>query len=336
MDAQMIAKRLDNYRKYRLWGEGVIDTGEYVQIGGIKQFIYHRGRDLSNPVLVYLHGGPGSPKLPFAQEYQVLWDSFLTIVNWDQRGCGKTLLANPGVDLSQSATIEQLVSDLDEIVDHVRKKYNKQKVFIAGHSWGTVLGSTYVKKFPDKVLAYIAFSQVVEMVSNEVVSYQKCLEIVKEKGTKADYERLASIAPYPHPEYGSESNRKLDVLREIQGKYGIITITNDDMYYSPFYGVLDYAYFKMDRLSLNTHLVKYLMYDFDLYKAGLDFKMPVYFMMGEKDLVTLYEKAKEAFEKLTAPKKKFYSVPDTGHSPMIDVPEAGEKMLREIVAEIKE
>ncbi|HET6463075.1 MAG TPA: alpha/beta hydrolase, partial [Candidatus Krumholzibacteria bacterium] len=69
---------------------GGIDELKTVEIGGIQQWISVRGDNPSNPILLFVHGGPGSPMMPLAWTFQRPWEEFFTVVQWDQRGAGKT------------------------------------------------------------------------------------------------------------------------------------------------------------------------------------------------------------------------------------------------------
>lgn len=159
-------------------GKG-IDHREFVTIGGIPQYLHHRGEDRDNPVMLFLHGGPGSPMLPFAQEFQIPWEKRVTVVHWDQRNSGKTYFKSDPKQITPTTTIDQMIKDTYEVVEYLKNKYQKQKIMIMGHSWGSVLGSLFIKKYPQLVQAYIGVGQVVNMVENERVGYEKALETIK-------------------------------------------------------------------------------------------------------------------------------------------------------------
>lgn len=158
--------------------ERTICLEEYVTINGISQFLYHMGTNNENPVMLFLHGGPGSVESLFTKKFQEKWEEIYTVVHWDQRGAGKTLTKNP----DKLPTIELLLQDLYEIIQYLKKKYDKQKIVILGHSWGSVLGSIFIRKHPEEAAYFIGVGQVVNMLENEQVGYNKLLEMIELSG----------------------------------------------------------------------------------------------------------------------------------------------------------
>ena len=115
-----------------LTAPGSIDTLERVELGGIPQWISVRGLDRQNPVLLYLHGGPGFPAMPASHRWQGPWEEYFTVVQWDQRGAGKSY---PGTT-AESMTVQQFQSDTHELVLHLRRRFQRERLFLLGHSWG--------------------------------------------------------------------------------------------------------------------------------------------------------------------------------------------------------
>ncbi|MBQ5472523.1 MAG: alpha/beta hydrolase, partial [Treponema sp.] len=141
-----------------------VDESTYINLGGQNQYVLMMGRNVENPVIINLHGGPASPDTTALYTFSDYLMEDFTIVGWDQRGAGRTYYKNKNADGENStATFEQALSDLDELVDYVRARFNKNKVIIMGHSYGTVLGSRYVLMHPEKVSDYIAVGSVVSV-----------------------------------------------------------------------------------------------------------------------------------------------------------------------------
>jgi pimeloyl-ACP methyl ester carboxylesterase len=112
-----------------------ISSLEEIELGGQRQWIFFRGEDRNNPILIFLHGGPGAPLFGISSTrtlYAELIKHF-TVVHWDQRGAGKSYHRDIPVD---SLTFDRLVEDCNELIDYTRDRFNAQKVFIVGHSWG--------------------------------------------------------------------------------------------------------------------------------------------------------------------------------------------------------
>ncbi|MGA7316270.1 MAG: alpha/beta hydrolase [Silvibacterium sp.] len=135
-----------------------VDETQYVQIGGIDQFISIRGENRSNPVILFLHGGPANAQSPFLQEF-VPWEKYFTVVNWDQRGSGRTYGKNgpatPGMD-TPAAALDRLTDDAIEVAQYASRRLDKRKIILVGHSWGAVLGLSVVKRRPDLFYAFVA------------------------------------------------------------------------------------------------------------------------------------------------------------------------------------
>src|SRR3546814_7507297 len=99
-----------------------------------------RGQDRDNPVILFIHGGPASPLMPTTWEFQRPLEEYFTVVNYDQRGAGKTFLANDPDAVADTLHIERYVDDAIEIAEHVRARLGKDKLIVMAHSWGTVVG----------------------------------------------------------------------------------------------------------------------------------------------------------------------------------------------------
>jgi pimeloyl-ACP methyl ester carboxylesterase len=135
---------------------GVQEAG-FVEIGGIRQWITATGQDRRAPVLVYLHGGPGSPTSDIAYAFQRPWEDYFVVVQWDQRGAGRS-----GIDrekLAGTITREQLVADSIEVIEYARRHFGQEKVILVGSSNGTTLGLEVAKRRPDLVSLFVGVGQ---------------------------------------------------------------------------------------------------------------------------------------------------------------------------------
>jgi proline iminopeptidase len=148
---------------------GSIATMEAVTIGGISQSIWFRGLSQSNPALILLHGGPGTSESALFRHYNSALEEHFLVVYWEQRGSGRSF--HPDIP-PESMTIAQFVRDLDEVVELVRRRFDKDKVVLLGHSWGTVLGTIYVFQHPHKVSAYAGIAQIADMPQARRQSYE--------------------------------------------------------------------------------------------------------------------------------------------------------------------
>ncbi|WP_297644821.1 alpha/beta fold hydrolase [uncultured Treponema sp.] len=182
--------RFRNRCKIKIDGKNGVQESFFLDIGGMKQYVQIRGENVENPVMIFVHGGPASPMGYVSAYYQKELESALTIINYDQRGCGRTYYAN-GCD--SECNIDLLVSDLDAIVEYAKKRFGKNKVIIAAHSWGTVIGSIYVQKNPQNVSCYVGISQITNLYKNKLNVARTALEKDEIKGTKDEKELSAVI-----------------------------------------------------------------------------------------------------------------------------------------------
>ena len=146
---------------------GSIAEVAYRRLGGIDQWVMVRGESVANPPLILLHGGPGLSETALFRYFNAPLEKSFTVVYWDQRGAGKSF--DPAIPRS-SMTVEQVLSDLDELVDAVCARLGKTKVAIFGHSWGSALGVLYAARFPEKVAAYVGSGQIGDAAAGEAAT----------------------------------------------------------------------------------------------------------------------------------------------------------------------
>jgi len=300
-----------------------IDRMETVEIGGIKQALYFRGQNTENPVILFLHGGPGFPMMPFIHTYQYDLEYDFTIVNWDQRNVGKTYYANDPDVVRETVNAERVIKDAHEVTQYIKEKLDKEQIIIMGHSWGSVLGTMLVQTYPQDYMAYIGVGQVANMTDNERVGYEKVLEAARAAGNQKDIAALEAFAPYPPPGvYSEDFNEIINELRKYQAKYDLATGVSFEMIWailtSPYYSLSDMMYVFVDISRGQGDIMRFLMDDYEARDFGLEYQMPVFYIMGVNDWQTPYSVAKELFTEISAPDMEFFSIPDAGHSPMFE------------------
>ena len=174
--------------------ENGIASLEPVVIGGVEQWILIRGYDVSNPVLVFLHGGPASPAMPYARFSFGGLERHFTVVSWDQRGCGKSY--HEGVS-SASITFDQMLSDTHELIDLMRARFGVQKVYLMGLSWGSLLGTLTARDYPGLLHAYIGVGQAVNVERGIPVAHAVAMERAIELGRADAIASLSTIQVDP-------------------------------------------------------------------------------------------------------------------------------------------
>lgn len=308
----------------RIYTANGIDEGIYVSLGGQEQYLLIRGEDVENPVMIWLHGGPSSPDAFANYTFQKHLVAEYTVVNWDQRGCGRTYYRNKDTDPNNvTASFEQAQADLDELVDYITDRFNTDKVIIVGHSYGTMLGSKYTLEHPDKVAAYIGVGQFVD-IESDIYSYENALEIAKSKGD----DTAALEAAY---DKYSENMTLVNMmnLRGLVSKYHTAEKEANTIWLgiaSPYMGGDDLRWFLKqmgdfaEYVKLNQQLFDYIMVA-DVRDYGMEYQVPVGFISGSDDWTTPVKYSGDYCNVVSAPMKDITLIEGCGHSPHYDSPE---------------
>jgi pimeloyl-ACP methyl ester carboxylesterase len=168
----------------------------FVRIGGIDQWITIKGDDRNNPVLLFLHGGPGDALSPFADSVFGGWEKNFTLVQWDQRGAGRTF-GKSGPSIERTMTVERMAQDGVEVAEFLTTHLNKKKIIIAGGSWGSILGIYMAHARADLFYAYVGSAQLVNIRKNDAASYARVLELARASGDEQAITALTKIGPPP-------------------------------------------------------------------------------------------------------------------------------------------
>lgn len=292
-----------------------------VCLGGVEQWIHIRGRNKENPVLLVLHGGPGFPMIGFMDAIQRPWEDYFTVVQWDQRQTGKSYY--PSDDKNNPLSIELLIEDIKKLIDFLLNHLGKGKLFIAGHSFGSVLGMHLIKQCPDLVYAFVGIGQVVNWLENEKVLYDRLMQRAEEQGEKQVVERLRSIAPYPDPDiekFEASFQENTYFLREelcrLSGEATMHNMPLDDMFsmlnldktLSPHITLTDLGNFIFGELGPLERGLNRLSREFVEInlpeQLGSSFDVPIFFFTGSHDWHTPYVLSDKWFSEISAPYKE--------------------------------
>lgn len=187
MALAVIAMRAYNSQQSRIESNAGIQEDAYTQINGIDQHLQIRGADRDNPVILWLHGGPANPLAYLTYYYQAPLEKDYTIAYWEQRGCGRVFYRNED---NGDLTIGQMLDDTNAIVDYLRERFDKEKVVIIGHSWGTILGMEYINAHSEKVAAYIGVGQITDFLRGKIHAAEVASQAALDSGNKQDFEML--------------------------------------------------------------------------------------------------------------------------------------------------
>ncbi|MBL3657211.1 alpha/beta fold hydrolase [Fulvivirga sediminis] len=305
-----------------------IDERFYAEIGGLKQWISVKGQDKGKPILLFVHGGPGSPLNPVSWIYQKPLEEYFTVVNYDQRGTGKTFAANGTLNLRENMKIEDFVNDVIDITRLLCKKYKKEKVVIVGHSWGTVIATKAIIKHPELFHAYVGIGQVINVLENEKISYEYALQKASEDHNVQAMKALKSIAPYPN---GHDLPvEHIIVARKWAQYYGGLSAyrANNDYYFNA--ALLSPDYSEQDVMAIDNGTFFTLgcvmkeLATVDLSNIRR-IPIPVIMLCGRHDYTTPTLPTIQWMKKLNAPKKKIVWFENSAH--LIPVEEPGKMLI---------
>jgi len=286
--------------------EGVQETYK-ARIGGIEQWINVRGQDKSNPMILFVHGGPASPAMPTTWQWQRPIEEYFTVAHYDQRAVGKTLRANDKEAVAGTLRIDRFVDDAIEVAEHLRAKYKKDKLIIVGHSWGTIVSTRAVLKRPDLFYAYVGIGQIANIRENERISFDFGVEQAKKHNNTEALKEMETIAPYP----GNEpiTRQRIIIARKWPQYYGgLSAYKNDSVYYfrapmlSPEYDQADWeAIDEGSQMTLGSVLKEWTEVDFSTIRQ---FPIPVVMFLGRHDYTTPTEPVVKWMAQLKAPYKQ--------------------------------
>jgi pimeloyl-ACP methyl ester carboxylesterase len=305
------------------------------QIGGLDQWINVRGQDKSNPIILFVHGGPASPLIPTLWQFQRPIEEYFTVVNYDQRGAGKTYVEAHSDEIGETLHIPRYIDDAIEVAKHVRKRYGKSKLILMGHSWGTVVGMGAALKRPDLFYAYVGVGQVINTRDNERISFQYGMDQAKARGNTAAIKEMESIAPYPGDQ--PITRERIIIARKWAQFYGGLSAFREESTYfhgasllSPEYSAADVCGIDQGNVfTLGRVLPEFLEVD---YKNVRSFPIPVFMYMGRHDYTTPSQPTADWLAKVNAPAKQGVWFEHSSH--MIPWEEPG-KMLMSLVQSVR-
>ncbi len=305
----------------------------FVEIGGIQQGMFIMSKNIENPVLLYIHGGPAFPNYFLIDKYEPGLEDYFTVCYWEQRGGG--LSFTPEVSL-ESMNFEQLTSDAIEVTNYLRKRFNKDKIYIMAHSGGTPIALKAVYKSPELYVAYMAMAQITNQKESEKIAYKYMLDEFTRKGNKKDEKDLKMFDVLK-----SDSNimpfYKSVIRDKTMHELGIGTMHNmNSIFWDIFIPVWTCkAYTLTEKINIwkskfsflpKTNLIKELL-SIDFTQEIEKIEIPVYFFSGKYDLTVNVDLSRAYYKKLKAPKKGFYTFSKSAHSPLFEEPDRFKEIL---------
>lgn len=308
-----------------------ISSMEKVRLGGVEQVISIHGTDSSKPLLLILHGGPGFSELLLFRSYNRELERDFVVVHWDQRGAG--LSYDPAMPAS-ALSISQLTSDAHELVSLLKQRFGREKIFLLGHSWGTVLGALLARDYPEDFYAYVGVGQMVNLVEGEKASLAYVLDKAqKAKNPHAIRELEAMRDSYPSA--GAMGLQDMKVQRSWLLRFGGV-FYGDMSYQKMFAGVRteEEALYRNAQgargEAVSMAAVWPELLALDLPHTAREFEIPVYFLLGRSDYNTPWEVARRYFDLIKAPRKEFVMFERSGHFVPFEEPAKFNQFMRDL------
>jgi pimeloyl-ACP methyl ester carboxylesterase len=314
-------------RSVRLDGNQVVDELIKLKLGGAEQWIRVRGKNWQNPILLFLHGGPGAPLFPAIKKIGVDTgiESSFTLVYWEQRGTGKSYHSSIS---PQSMTISQLISDTFQLSIYLQEKYQRDRIYLLGRSFGSLIGLLTAQKYPELFYAYVGLGQLISPLTNDSLSYDKTLQLAREQSNLSAINDLLNIG-YPPYDYRQ-------VLRQRRWLTRLTAVRNlsnhplqkeeffsnlQELLATPEYSLLDILRMGRRPLFSIQHLWNQDYYRINLIKSIDCLDLPVFFLCGRYDDFTPPELVEKFYERLeTARGKSLIWFENSGHHPEYEEP----------------
>src|SRR5579862_354694 len=299
-----------------------VERLEKVRIGGIDQWVSIRGADRRNPVLMYIHGGPGYVSIPMSWWFTRGLEEYFTVVQWDQRAAGKTYLLSDPAKIAPTLTPERMIADAEEMAAWARKEFGKDKIFVLGHSFGSFLGLQLAVRHPEWLYSYIGVCQLIDGPESERRGWQFAMDEAHRTGNAEAVHELEAIAPY-----GASGRtipiKDIYVERKWVSYYGGVMAYRHDnsadgdlAQLSPDYGDQEINHIWDGNKFATPYLLPEVI-ALDLTKTN-ELAVPLILFEGRHDRTVNSDVAAAWFDKVKTPKKHLVWFEHSGHMPMTE------------------
>ncbi len=288
---------------------------EKLNIGGSDQWVLLRSENTDNPVILFLHGGPGTSQLTSNRRNTRGLEKHFIVVNWDQRGAGKSYGA---IAEAGKMNIERFIQDTRELTMYLMKKFAKERIVLAGHSWGSAIGALAVARYPELYHCYVGYGQVTSMMAGEAASYQWTLDQARKRNRRRAIRALEKMGPPPYQGdwQASTISERSWVARfggEVYGSwFGAMGIVLGNVLFSREYNLADRVNVFRGIMGSMKLLWQELL-QVDLFKMAPEIGVPVFFMEGRHDHEVPPEIAARYFAALKAPAKELIWFENSAH-----------------------
>lgn len=288
----------------------------FVEINGVKMGMIIKSKDISNPILLFVHGGPGMPEYFLTEDYITGLEDYFTVIWWDQRGAGLSYSSNIN---KSTLTVDQYIDDTIAVTNYLRERFRQDKIYLMAHSWGTYFGIQAVQKSPQLYKAYIAVGQVTDQDESEKLAYQYMLDYYTKAGDK---DALKKLKENPYPSIGYDKIRDAFMHRTGIGTTHDMKLVLTGIFLASLknreYTLTEKINLWRGKLLLNKNTQ--LTMKANLRKTVTKLDVPTYFFSGAYDYTVNYEMTEEYLTQIEAPIKGFYLFKNSAHSPIFEEP----------------
>jgi len=297
---------------------GGVASLEQIELGGDEQWISVRGASPENPILLYLSGGPGQTDMPQVRAWWRDLEEDFTIVNWDELGVGKSY---PALGPGEEITLDRIVADTIELAERMRERFDEEKVYLVGESWGSFLGVLAARERPDLFHAYVGSGQMVDILATDTRLYEDMLAYAERTGDEAAAERMRGYGPPPYDDPFANAY-VMTYYEELAGEYDFLPYLEEraeEENPGPW-GVYGSEYTLVEKVNVLRGLVDYFTVVYpqaqgiDLREEASRLEVPVYLVQGRHELDARTDLARGWFEGLQAPRKRFEWFENAGHA----------------------
>lgn len=314
-----------------------ISEVRYLDINNSKQYVLIRGKDSRNPVLLFLHGGPGASATALLRKFNSDLENHFTVVYWDQRNAGKSFNRKTP---KEEIKVSNYIADVEYLTSYLKNKFKVDKIFLVGHSWGSRLGMYAIQKHPENYSAFVGVGQELASYEGEKLSYEYTLSKAKERNNIKALQALEESGPPQSGDYTKMYkngfwglvNQK-DWLLKLGGERFAKTGYADWIF--SIWTSREYSFFDLIKYAKSSAFCAgNIIYDpdfnhFNFFRQIPEVKIPVFFISGAYDYNTPWELVQQYAHEVKAPKKEFIKFEKSGHSPVFEEPKRfNEEILR--------
>lgn len=314
-------------------GKDSIATLDEVNINGTNQSILIRSENINNPILLYLHSGPGSTEMVPFRSYHMDLEKYFTVVLWEQRGTGKSYDKSIPIE---SMNISQMVEDTKTLTEYLLSRFQKKKLFLMGHSWGTALGLMTIYEYPQYFYAYVGSGQMVAQDEAEKISYDYTSKTASETGNKQAIEELNKINrefSYLDTDHNPNWYEDIKTQRKWLTRLGgeVYGKSDNTFLFTSALGISEYTLSDFIKFAQGSEYSLKILWPqimkLDFRKSINYVSVPVFFLQGRHDYVTPSQLVEDYFETLSAPEKDLIWFENSAHHPMYEESKEFEKTL---------